>query len=467
MYFKHFVGGVGVAQFKDKSVAESETPKSLGFITLVALVIANMIGVGVFTSSGYSLATLGNPGRVMLAWSLCGVWAICGAIAYGGLVSRLPQSGGEYLFLSRFVHPSIGFLAGWISLVAGFSAPIAVSAKNAAVHILQDAQSTDLRVAIFAAAIILFATLCHLAGVRIGAGAQNSIVAAKLALMLWLVIVAFVLTSADKWQGGALPGRDPDWMPPDFSAWWILAGSMSWLALSYTGFNAAIYVAGESRDAKRLVPRSMVVGTLLVMVIYLLLNTIFVYFPKPELLLGSGGFGEEQVAAVAAKELGGESLGTMMRLIIVLSTCSSVWAMLMMGPRVYRQMSEDGVFPSFFKDASYKKTLLLQCVLSAVGCFAGSILDLMTYLGLTLSACGALAVGSLLWIRRTLPDSRPLSVVEAIAAVVYLSMTAILVVATSQQRPGQFWAMLATFFIGILTFVAWKLRSPSRPNFVE
>jgi amino acid transporter len=430
--------------------ANSAQSPSLGLTSLVAIVIANMIGVGLFTASGYSLAVLGNPGRVMFAWSLCGVWAICGAISYGGLVSRLPLSGGEYLYLSRFVHPSIGFLAGWISLVAGFTAPIALAAKAAAAHMATG--SPDWTVNIIAAGLVILATLFHLAGVRIGTSAQNGIVLAKLVLMLWVIIFAFFLTASSSWQGAALPDRDTGWLPESGEAWWILAGSMSWIALSYTGFNAGIYVAGESKRSRRWVPLSMILGTLVVTVIYLVLNYIFVFYPQPQLIAG-----EDKVAAIAAQSLGGERLSLFVRIIIILSTCSSVFAMLMLGPRVYRQMSLDRVFPSLFSDGSYRPGIVLQCVLSAAVCFAGSILDLMTYLGLTLSACGALAVSSLLWVRRSIPDARPLSIVELVATITYLSMTVLLIVAHAPQRPAHFWSMVATFGVGMLVFFAWRL----------
>lgn len=436
----------------------------LGLKTLVAIVIANMIGVGVFMSSGFSLAALGNPGRVMLAWSLCGVWAICGAISYGGLVARLPQSGGEYLFLSRFVHPSVGFLAGWISLVAGFTAPIAAAAKAAATHIIADSQSGDLRVSLLAAGLIFLATAFHIIGIRVGTGVQNAIVATKLLLMLWVVVVAYLLTAGDQWRGTALPDRDTGWLPENAAAWWALAGSMSWLALSYTGFNAGIYVAGESKNARRWVPVSMVVGAILVTAIYLLLNYIFVFFPEPQSLLGEQGFGEEKVAIVAATALGGASLSTVVRIIVILSTCSSVFAMLMLGPRVYHKMAVDQVFPAFFRDESYRATILLQCLLSVMVCFAGNMLQLMSYLGLTLSACGALAVGSLLWVRRTLPDATPLSSIETVATAIYLAMTGILIAATRTQRPIEFWAMIGTFVLGLLLFAIWHWKDVLRPN---
>ena len=165
-------------------------PAQLGLVTLIGLVIANMIGIGVFTSSGFSLAVLGSPGQVMLAWILCGIWAISGAVAYGGLVSRLPMSGGEYLFLSRFVHPSVGFLAGWVSLLAGFTAPIALAAKGAAVHWLVEASSDDLSVAWLAAGLIATAALCHVLGVHPGTRVQNGIIGIKLLLLLVLIAVA-------------------------------------------------------------------------------------------------------------------------------------------------------------------------------------------------------------------------------------------------------------------------------------
>ncbi|MCA9160796.1 MAG: APC family permease, partial [Planctomycetales bacterium] len=222
-----------------------------------------MIGAGVFTSSGYSLASLGNPGRVMLAWWLCGLWAVCGAIAYGALVSRLPMSGGEYLFLSRFVHPSVGFLAGWISVFAGFTAPIALAAKSAAAYGFPSIDSSDYRLNLLAAGLILVATLCHWLGVSIGVGTQNGIVFVKLILLVVLIGWAFLGTSPESWQGTAIAGKESSWLPESWDAWWILAGSMSWVALSYTGFNAAVYVAEESNQAAKLVPRAMLIGTLL------------------------------------------------------------------------------------------------------------------------------------------------------------------------------------------------------------
>jgi amino acid transporter len=427
--------------------------------SLIALVVANMIGIGVFTSSGFSLATLGNPGRVLLAWWLCGIWAIAGAIAYGGLVSRLPISGGEYLFLHRLVHPSVGFLAGWTSVFAGFTAPIALAAKGAAIHALPGATSSDFLVACLAAGLIVVAAGCHWAGVNLGTRTQNSIIAAKILLLLGVLLYAFAWTPAERWRGGALPGYSDEWLPENLSQWWVLAGSMSWIALSYTGFNAAVYVAGESRHAAKNVPLAMLLGTCFVTLLYLSLNYVFVYAPAPLSLVNENGFGREEVAVIAIQAIGGERMSLVVRMIIILAMVSSVFAMLMLGPRVYRQMALDGAMPKLLSDHRFRLAILIQCLLSMIAVFLGNILELMTYLGLTLSACATLTVGSLWWVHLRLPGCRPLRAWEHLSVALYVLISLGILAASAQQRPTQFQAMIVTFAAGLLVYFLWKLQS--------
>ncbi len=435
----------------DAAVHTAQRPQ-LGMWTLVALVVANMIGVGVFTSSGFSIAAVGNPGQVMLAWSLCGAWAITGAIAYGALVSRLPMSGGEYLFLSRFVHPSIGFLAGWISLIAGFTAPIAAAAKGAALY--GAGNQSPLVDQLIAAGVIVFATCCYLAGVTIGARVQNTIVAIKVVLLAVIIVTAFVVIGSSGWQGGALPNRDPSWLPADIGGWTVLLGSMSWVALSYTGFNAAIYVAGEARNASTAVPRAMLWATVFVTVIYLSLNFVFVYAPQPQLIEN-----QKDVAAVVAQLIGGDNFERLVRITITIAMVTSVFSMLLAGPRVYQKMAEDGVMPQLLRasgDTPHVATIF-QATLSVVAVFAAGLLELMTYLGLTLSVCGGLAVLSLWWMRWQLPNARPLRWWENVSLACYLCITLLILAASYQTHFDQFIAMVITFGVGILFYASWQL----------
>lgn len=425
----------------------------LSLATLVALVVANMVGAGVFTSSGFSMATLGNPARVMLAWSICGVWAICGAIAYGALVSRLPYSGGEYLFLSRVVHPSIGFLAGWISVIAGFTAPIAAAALGAATYAMP-ANDAGPSPALVAAGLILVATVCHQIGISLGAGIQNMIVAAKLLLLSVFIGWAYLGSPVGAWQGGPLAGSDDSWLPSDLHQWTVLVGSMSWIALSYTGFNAAVYVAGESQDAKRHVPLAMVVATVAVTVFYLLLNGIFVYAPDSTEIAN-----EERVATIAASAIGGTQLSGLIQVTIVLSMSSSVFAMLLTGPRVYQRMADDGVMPKFLRTdgGSVRFAIMIQAALSIVALGIADLLQLMKYLGLTLSACGALATMSLWWIGKKLPEAAPLKIWENLAVFVYLTITGLILLASQTTHPLEFRAMLVTFAVGACVYLLWNV----------
>ncbi len=435
--------------------AKPVSASAFGLPTLAALVVANMIGAGVFTSSGYSLAALGNPGRVMLAWWVCGLWALCGAVAYGSLVSRLPMSGGEYLFLSRLVHPAVGFLAGWISVFAGFTAPIAAAAQGAAVYGVPSGVESELTLTLTAIGVICVATLCHLLGLSIGTGVQNAIVAAKLILLAVIIVWAFFFSSPDVWRGAPLADRNPHWLPESPAAWTVFVGSMSWIALSYTGFNAAIYVAGESRDARRLVPRAMVLATVAVTVVYLLLNYVFVYGPPPEQIEG-----EQRVAAIAGKAIGGSGLAGLVRVTITLAMASSVFAMLLAGPRVYQRMADDGVMPKLFRStgAAPNTAIWVQAGLSIVAVSVANLLQLMKYLGLTLSACGALAVLSLWWVRRKIPDAAPMRWWETSAMNGYLLITLGILWASRTEHVEEFVAMLGTFALGIAVYAIWSWR---------
>ncbi|MEM8733647.1 MAG: amino acid permease [Planctomycetota bacterium] len=454
-------GSTSAAAAKLDEISSNEPDNDtsgIGLTTLTCLVVANMVGAGVFTSSGFSIGTLGNPGRVLFAWVVCGVWALCGAVAYGALIKRIPQSGGEYLFLSRLVHPSAGFLAGWISVIAGFTAPIAAAALGAAIYLMPGREQGSPTMTLVAIALIVIATACHVARLSLGTRVQNLIVFAKLVLILVTIVWAFFFTSSDDWAGSALPDQDDSWIPGDMGAWIIFVGSMSWIALSYTGFNAAVYVAGESKQARRNVPLAMLLGTGIVTAIYLLLNFVYVFAPAPD----SIAF-QADVATIAAAAVGGDSLQWLVRVTVVLSMSSSVFAMLLAGPRVYQKMAQDGVLPQFLTGRAGAPTqaILVQAVLSIIALLSADLLQLMKYLGLTLSACGALAVISLWWIRARLPSAQPLRSWENACLLIYVMITTMILAASWNEHRVEFIAMLTTFGIGLVVYFVWNQTKPS------
>jgi APA family basic amino acid/polyamine antiporter len=363
--------------------------RRLGTATLACLVVANMVGAGLFTTSGFALADLGSPGRVLAAWAVGGAIAILGALCYGALAAHLQESGGEYLFLSRTVHPAAGFLAGWISLLAGFGGAIAFAAE-AMQSYLAPWFPAWLPPDLVGSAVIITAGVLHAGGLKPGVVAQNGAVIVKLVLLLALA----------GWGLGAIAGREvlPQSAPPTFRLG-AFAATLMWISLSYSGWNAAVYVAGEVRDPRRSVPRSMLLGTLLVTALYLALNTVFLYAAPAAQLAG-----RPDVAAAAAEALGGPALRDTLRILMALAMLTSVASMTMVGPRVYAKMADDGLLPRALAFAGEvpRAAIALQVVVALLFLWLSGLREQLANLGWLLGLCTAAAVIGLLRLRRRL-----------------------------------------------------------------
>jgi len=428
-----------------------------GFVSLVALVVASMIGSGVFTTSGFALGDLKDSRLVMAVWCIGGVVALCGAIGYGTLAARLPGSGGEYLFLSRAVHPAIGFLAGWISLIAGFSVPMALAAKTFATYLLSGSQVSESIVIAVAIGAIVVAALANFISAHGGAWLQNALVITKL-LLLTVFIGLAALTPAERWYANTItidqwPGAG------DFvSVLLMMAGSLVWVSLSYTGFNAAIYVAGEAQRAESWVPRSMVVATLVVTVFYVVLNYVFLHAAPAEVIAY-----KPEVALIAAEQLQGKGLANFVRVIVCLATFTSVWSIAIAGPRVYRQMAQDGVMPKWLvgKGSEPRLAIAAQAILASIVVYFTSLQEMLGYLGLTLSLCAALTVACV-WlpaVRRTKEAETTASGKDhfaLLAASIYVIATIGLMALGAMSRSGEALAAGVTVVIGLVLAVAWR-----------
>lgn len=364
------------------------TQSALGVKTLAALVVANMIGAGVFTTSGFALADLGSPGRVLAAWLVGGVLALCGALSYGALVRVMPESGGEYVFLARAIHPGAGFVAGWISLLAGFTSSIAYSAMTFAAYAAPQVPAPAQKAV--ATLVLGVAVLLHALRVRQGAWAQNAAVAVKLALMLGFCGYAALGAGLSSWTGLEQVRAGAYDVPPLAIAPFAL--TLMWISFSYLGFNAAVYIAEEVPGARERIPRALVLGTLVTTAVYVVLNAVFVLVPAFDAVAGA-----EDVAAVAAGTLGGTPSAAAVRVVIALALFTSVSAMVMIGPRVYAKMAHDGLFPPAlaFEGETPRTAILAQAVLAAVVVWITGLRELLSYLGFTLSLSTAATVASL------------------------------------------------------------------------
>lgn len=358
--------------------------RGIGVKSAAALVAANMIGAGVFTTSGYALADLGSPGLVLVAWAVGGVIALCGALSYAGVADRIPGNGGEYLFLSRAVHPLVGFLAGWISLLAGFTAPIAVAAHSLEAY-ARGSIGLALPTGALGAGAIILAGLTHGIARAPGLRIQDTAVGVKLiAIVLFIVAGAVVLSRSDAVGSSGIPVASASF--PAFAV------TLVWISFAYSGWNAAVYVSGELEDPKRTLPRAMLVSTLGVTVIYIALNAVFLFAAPVESLAGRA-----EIGAIAAEALGGWWARAALSGVVALGLMTSISAMVMVGPRVYAQMARDGVFPRSFGvgDEAPHRAIALQVGLALVAFFMSDLRNLLLYVGFLLSISAAATVGCL------------------------------------------------------------------------
>lgn len=411
--------------------------RSLGLTSATALVVANMVGAGVFTTSGFLLADLGSPGYVLLAWAVGGLQAALGALCYGALARRIPESGGEYLFLSRALHPAAGYVAGWLSLLVGFSAPLAAAAFAFGTYArpwfggLSPAAAGSILIAAFAAV--------HASEVRRGAQVQNGAVILKVALILAFVAYAFA-------TGEAPPAEPPQPFPLA-----AFGASLIWISFSYSGWNAAVYIGGEIEDPGRTIPRALILGTALVTALYLALNAVFVLAaPVAELA------GKLEVGRIAARAVGGPVLEEAVAGLIALVLVSSVSSLVMAGPRVYAQMAADGYLPRRLAAVSGppRAAIAVQTGLALLFLWSATFEALLTWIGFTLSLSTAAAVTALIVLRnreghRLAVPGYPLVPWLFLAGVV--AMTAF----TVAQRPLESLAGFGTILAGL---AAWRLH---------
>ncbi len=422
--------------------------RRLGLTSAAALIVANMIGAGVFTTSGFALADLGSREIVLLAWCVGGVIAMCGALSYGALARAIPESGGEYTFLSRTIHPAAGFVAGWISLLAGFTAPIAASALALQAYLVGSSPD-GLAPGWIGTGAILAAGLMHGLRLREGVLLQNVAVGLKLVVIAGLVLLAlFWLPDSSSFAGDATRGFE---LGP-------FAVTLVWISFAYSGWNAAVYVAGEVKDPDRNLPRSLVLATGVVMIVYLALNAVFLYSaPAAELA------GKPEVAAIAAEALGGAWLRRGVSVLVALALFTSISAMVMVGPRVYARMAEDGLFPRFFAPEGEVpgRAVALQVGLAIAVVWVTGLVELLGYIGFTLGLSAAATVTGLLVLRRR-------EGAERIPIPGYPWVPGLFVVATLAsagfmvtRQPGQAALGLLTAATGLPLY--WWLRRRSNP----
>jgi len=369
--------------------------RRFGLPTATLLVVASMVGTGVFTTTGFLVRDIGSNPAVLACWVVGAAAALAGALSYAELAAALPRNGGEYLLLSRIYHPALGFTAGWITLVVGFCAPIAAAALAFAAYLAAVIPGLPE----LPAALVLIAVLTgvHCMRIEVGARFQDAFTLGKIALILAFVAGGLLLGEPTRALApGAVPfGRAL--LSPGFAV------GLVFVSYAYQGWNASYYVAEELREPVRWLPLSLVAGTLLVAALYLGLNVVFLgAVPAGDLS------GVEAVAHVASVALFGPRAAAVLSLVIAVGLVSTVGAYVMTGPRVLEAMGQRSralrALGGRGRGRGPVPAIALQGILATGMALTARLDALLTYAGFTLSLVAALAVVGVPVLRWREPD---------------------------------------------------------------
>jgi APA family basic amino acid/polyamine antiporter len=422
-------------------------PPGEGFLDLasgVGLVVANMIGAGVFVSAGFMAQEL-NAGWILLAWLAGAVLAMAGARTYAEASVLIPRSGGEYRYLSELIHPAVGYLAGWASLLVGFSAPMAISAYGAAAFSFAVFGSGNPRLG--ATALIVVLTLFHSVGLKLSKWTQNGLVVLKGLLVLGFVGLGL----------GAGTNEWPTWVPAsgnlDFAPLPFATG-LFFVAYAFSGWNAAAYASEEFRVPTRDVPRAMLIGCALVGIVYLLVNWVLVANLTPERAQVVFSYEEARVTLghLVARDFLGESGSNVMSMGISIAMLSSVSAMLLVGPRVYAEMARDGFLPAALRGrpgAPPRASIVFQGVLAIALLHLHTVGELLSNVAGVLIVFSALVAIGLFFVRNRKANlARPRRVALLAAAVYATSSIWMLYNALAAQTSLLPW-LIVLFGVGL------------------
>jgi APA family basic amino acid/polyamine antiporter len=436
--------------------------------TATALVIANMVGTGVFTSLGFQVVGLSSGFALILLWVLGGMIALFGALTYSEAGVMFPRSGGEYHYLTSMFHPALGFLAGWISFLVGFAAPVAASAmamgryltsalalpeRPAGLPLLQ----TSSWIAI---AVVAILTAIHSLDKAVGAKFQNVITIFKVLFIFVLVGLGLALGRSAGLSFAPHGRAIRDILSPAFAV------SMFFVTFSYSGWNAAAYVAGEIDRPSRNLPRSLISGTLFVVAAYVLLNFVFLYVvPLPELS------GKIEIGYVFADKVFGSAGGRIMGGTIAFLLLSSVSAMVIAGPRISRVIGEDYRLFRWLSRTTKKDipvvAIVVQGVLSVVYIVTSTFDQVIVFIGFTLNLFTFLTVLGVMIMRRKRPDlPRPYKTLGyPVVPAVFLLIHVYILVYGLLYRPKESLAGIGITLAGLAVYAICRKKGPnSQPS---
>ncbi len=422
-----------------------------------AVIIANMVGTGVFTSLGFQLNDIQSTFVVLMLWVVGGAVALCGAMTYAELGAALPRSGGEYNFLTRIYHPAAGFVSGWISATIGFTAPTALAAVTFGTYLA--AIDPRLSPSLLAALLVIVLTLVHATNHR--SSGRLQIVTTVLKVALIVVFCALVIGLVDTPQPVRL-------LPEAGDGALLASGSFAvaliYVSYAYSGWNAATYFSGEVENPQRNLPRVLAIGTLVVTLLYLALNYAFLYAAPVDALRG-----ELEVGYIAARYVFGERGAMIMGTALALLLTSTVSAMILAGPRVLQVIGED--FPVFRflsktnSDGIPSVAIYVQSGIALLFILTSTFESILVFSGFTLALNTFVTVLGLFILRWRQPElARPYRTWGyPVTPLIFLALTGWTLVFVLQQRQVEGLLGIALIVVGLVLYALTRRKAVAEP----
>ncbi len=438
---------------------EQQLQRKFGFSTATYVVIASMVGTGILVSPGFMMASLQNYPLIFGLWGLGGLLALCGALCVAELAAALPEAGGEYVYLREAYGPMPAFLSGWTSFFLGFAAPLAVASHVTAEYLLTPfGAGTGHQVRILAAVIIVAITLPNLFGHRLSAWTQNVTTLIKLGLFVGLVALAALF-------GGGQLSHIVEGQPIGKVGLATTASQLFYVMFAYSGWNAACYLAGEVKNPGRILPRSLLVGTGSVVLLYLAINLVFAYAVSlADVGFENGKVHPTQVPQLAVANLLGSRASNVFSALLGLTFLATVNAFIITGPRVYYAMARNGLFPSIAAKISRKGqvpiyAMILQSLCAIIILFAMKFDDLYQYASVGLSLFAMFFIGAVYVLRWRRPElERPFRVPGyPIVPAIFLAATLFMAIFAFVEWPKPSLYSVGSILLGIPVYYLWSI----------
>jgi APA family basic amino acid/polyamine antiporter len=425
---------------------------SVSVVVATAIVVADMIGVGVFTSLGFQVKDIPSGFSILLLWTVGGLVALCGVFSYSELGAMFPRSSGEYNFLSRAYHPAFGFLAGWVSATIGFAAPVALAAMAFGEYgksVLPGVSPTALAVG-----VVWLVSLIQLSGVRHSSNFQLVSTVLKVVLIVAFLLAGFFIGTPQPVSFAPTPSVFADITSAPFAI------SLVFVMYSFSGWNAATYIIGEMDTPQQSLPRALLSGTLIVMVLYVALNAVFLHTAPIDKLAG-----QLDVATISGRYIFGDVGGRIVAAMICIGLISSISAMMWIGPRVMMTMGEDIPAISFFARKSGNGApayaILFQLAAATVMMLTRSFEAVLDFIQFSLLFCSFFTVLGVIKLRITHPElPRPYRTWGyPVTPVVFLLVTGFMMYYLLTERPLQAFLGMVIMISGLLIYAIFHRRA--------